>query len=227
MKKILFVLLTLTLNISSLAAHTSHYQNFKKIEMEILKDGKIIGYNIYFFNKKNDVLTVRNQIQFKVNLFGVDIFNFKGYGIEKYKNNKLISYESKTKQNDKEKFVNLIYEPENDKFNIKGSSYTGFAETNNILGNWWNHQILQAESQISPISGSIKKQVVTFLAKEKIELNGKIIEVEHFKLTSKEKKNQKKKKLDFDIWYDSENALIVKVSYSKMGDWEYRLKNYE
>ena len=63
MKKILFVLLILTLSISGLAAHTSHYQNFKKIEMEILKNGKIIGYNIYFFNKKNDVLTVRNQIQ--------------------------------------------------------------------------------------------------------------------------------------------------------------------
>ena len=31
-------------------AHTSHYQNFKKIEMEILKNGKVIGYNYYFFN---------------------------------------------------------------------------------------------------------------------------------------------------------------------------------
>jgi len=114
-----------------------------------------------------------------------------------------------------------------DKFNIKGSSYTGLAETNNIIGNWWNHQILQADSQISPISGSIKEQVVTFLAKEKIELYGKIIDVDHFKLTSKDENIPKDKRLDFDIWFDSENSMIVKVSYSRMGTWEYRLKNYE
>jgi hypothetical protein len=227
MKKILFILLALILAYSNLAAHTSHYQDFKKIKMEILKDDKVIGYNLYFFNKEDNILTVKNQIKFKVNLFGVEVFNFEGYGIEKYKNNKLISYESKTKQGGKEKFVNLIYEPKKDKFNIKGSSYTGLAETNNIIGNWWNHQILQADSQISPISGSIKEQVVTFLAKEKIELYGKIIDVDHFKLTSKDENIPKDKRLDFDILFDSENSMIVKVSYSRMGTWEYRLKNYE
>ena len=227
MKKILFILLALILIISNLAAHTSHYQDFKKIEMEILRDDKVIGYNLYFFNKENNILTVKNKIKFKVDLFGVEVFNFEGYGIEKYKNNKLISYDSKTKQGGKEKFVNLIYEPEKDKFNIKGSSYTGLAKTNNIIGNWWNHQILQADSQISPVSGSIKEQVVKFLAKEKIELYGKIIEVDHFKLISKDVNIPKNKRLDFDIWFDSKNSMIVKVSYSRMGIWEYRLKNYE
>ena len=35
------------------------------------------------------------------------------------------------------------------------------------------------------------------------------------------------KRLDFDIWYDAENFRIIKISYSRMGDWEYRLKNFE
>ena len=227
MKKILFALLVLGLTISNLAAHTSHYQNFKKIEMEILKDGKVIGYNFYFFNKEDGVITVKNQIQFKVDLFGVEVFNFEGYGIEKYKDNKLISYESQTKQNDKEKFVNLIYEPEKDKFDIKGSSYTGLAGTNNMIGNWWNHQILQADSQISPISGSIKEQVVIFLGRKKIKLYGNIIDTDHFKLTSKDMTTPKDKRLNFDIWYDRKNAMIVKVAYKRMGNWEYRLKNYD
>ena len=222
-----FLILFILIFPTNLMAHTSHYLNLKKIEMEILKDGKVIGYNFYFFNKEEGIITVKNQIQFKVDLFGVEVFNFEGYGIEKHKDNKLISYESKTKQNNKEKFVNLIYKPEKDKFDIKGSSYTGFAGTNNMIGNWWNHQILQADSQISPVSGSIKEQVVTFLAKEKIELYGKIIEVDHFKLTSKDKNIPKDKRLDFDVWYDGKNAMIVKVSYSRMGNWEYRLKNYE
>ena len=225
--KIKFLFLFVLLFSTNLMAHTSHYLKFKKIEMEILKDGKVIGYNYYFFTKTNDVLTVKNQIRFKVRLFGVDVFNVEGYGVEKYKDNQLMTYDSKTLQNNKKKFVNLIYIPGKNQFNIKGSSYNGLASANNMIGNWWNHQILQVDSQISPVTGSIKKQVVNFLGNEKIEFHGKIIDVDHFKLTSKDMSVPKNKKLDFDIWYDKKNAMIVKVSYSRLGNWEYRLKNYE
>ena len=37
----------------------------------------------------------------------------------------------------------------------------------------------------------------------------------------------KDKRLDFNIWYDQKNSRIMKVSYSRLGDWEYRLKNFE
>jgi len=218
----IFILLS-----NSVFAHTSHYQNFKKIEMEIFKDGKVIGFNNYFFEKKGDLLIVKNKIEFKVYLLGIEVFNLEGHGIEIHKDGKLISYESETLQNDREKFVNLIYDSKSDKFKINGSSYVGLADTKNIIGNWWNHQILQAESQISPVSGSIKEQVVNFLGKEKIELYGNIIEADHFKLTSKDMTIPKDKRLDFDVWYDSKKAMIVKVAYSRLGNWEYRLKSYE
>ena len=218
----IFILLS-----NSVFAHTSHYQNFKEIEMEIFKDGKVIGFNNYFFEKKGGLLIVKNKIEFKVYLLGIEVFNLEGHGIEIHKDGKLISYVSKTLQNDREKFVNLIYDSKSDKFKINGSSYVGLADTKNIIGNWWNHQILQAESQISPISGSIKEQVVNFLGKEKIELYGNIIEVDHFKLTSKDMTIPKDKRLDFDVWYDREKAMIVKVAYSRLGNWEYRLKSYK
>ena len=87
--------------------------------------------------------------------------------------------------------------------------------------------MLQAESQISPVSGSIKEQVVTFISKEKIELYGKTYEAEHFKLKSKNLDLPNDKRLDFDIWLDKSTGLILKVKYSRMGEWEYRLKNFE
>ena len=37
----------------------------------------------------------------------------------------------------------------------------------------------------------------------------------------------KDKRLNFEIWFDKKSALILKVSYSRMGNWEYRVKNYE
>ena len=205
----------------------AHYNKFNKIEMEILRDGEVIGYNYYFFKKDSDNTTVTNQLKFTVKLLGATIFEVESYGEEKYINDKLISFNSKTLQNNKEKFVNLKLNEQKNKFEIKGSSYSGNASIDNVIGNWWSHKILQTNSQISPISGSIKEQVVTFIGKEKIELYGKIYDVEHFKLTSKDMSIPKDKRLNSEIWFDKKSALILKVSYSRMGNWEYRVKNYE
>ena len=227
MKKIFFNIIILFFITSNLNAHILHYKNFKKIEMEIFRNNELIGYNYYFFTRDKDITKITNQIKFTIKLLGTTIFDIEGYGEEKYDKEKLISFNSKTKQNKKEKFVNLKLDKKNNKFIIKGSSYTGKAETSNVVGNWWYHKLLQAESQISPVSGSIKEQVITFIAKEQIELYGKNFETEHFKLTSKNMDLPDNKKLNFDIWLDKKTGLIVKVKYSRMGNWEYRLKSFE
>ena len=162
-----------------------------------------------------------------VKLLGATVFDVEGYGEEKYINDKLISFNSKTKQNKKDKFVKLEFNKDTNKFIIKGSSFSGEANSENVIGNWWNHQLLQAKSQISPVSGSIKEQVVTFIGKEEIELYGKNYVVDHFTLNSKDLSLSDDKKLNFDIWFDKSTGLILKVKYSRMGDWEYRLKSYE
>ena len=226
MKKILIILLLLISNFAA-KAHMDHYKNFQKIEMEILRNGKVIGYNYYFFTRNGDETTVTNQIKFSIEIMGATIFSVDGYGEEKYSKNQLLSYESKTLQNDKEKFVNLTLDPKKNKFYIKGSSYTGEAEIDNIVGNWWNHKILQASSQISPISGSIKEQIITFIGKDKIKQYGKVYDADHFTLKSKDMSLPKDKRLDFNIWYDPKNSMIIKVSYSRMGNWEYRLKSFD
>ena len=227
MKKIFINIILFIFISTNLNAHISHYKNFKKIEMEIFRNNELIGYNYYFFKTKNDEVQVTSQTKITVKLLGATIFDIESYGEEKYKNDKLISFHSKTKQNKKEKFVNIEINKENNKFIIQGSSYSGEASEDNIIGNWWNHKILQAESQISPVSGSIKEQVITFIAKEKIELYGTSYETEHFKLKSKNQSLPDDKKLNFDIWFDKKTGLIIKVKYSRMGEWEYRLTSFE
>ena len=108
---------------------------------------------------------------------------------------------------------------------IRDSS--GEASIKYIIGNWWSHKILQAESQISPISGSIKEQTVSFIGRENITINGKQYETDHFKLKSKDMTLPDDKKLNFDIWLDKKTSVIVKVTYERMGNWEYRLKKIE
>ena len=226
MKK--FIAATFLILYSSISiAHMAHYNKYNKIEMEIFRNNELIGYNFYFFTRNGDETIVTNQIKFSVKLLGKTIFKVEGYGEEKYFKDQLISYNSKTLQNNKKKFVNLLFNKDTKKLDILGSSYKGEVSNSIIIGNWWNHKILQSDIQISPLSGSVKKQVVTFIGKEKIDLYGKTYEVDRFTIKSKDQSLPEDKKLDFDIWYDQKRAMILKISYSKMGDWEYRLKNFE
>ena len=226
MRKYIFIIIII-LFASKAFSHTSHYEGLKKIEMDVILNGEVIGYSNYFFEKNNKIMTVKNYTKFKVKLLGVTVFSISSEATEKYENDKLIYFKSNTFQNDKEKFVNLNYNKSSKKFIIDGSSYQGDASLDCIIGNWWNHKIFKASKQISPLSGSVKEQVVTFIGKEKININNKEYLTEHFKLKSKDENLPDDKKLNFDIWYNPESNLIIKVSYSKMGNWEYRLKNFE
>ena len=106
MKKISLFLFFLIYSFNS-TAHMAHYNKFNKIEMEILRDGEVIGYNYYFFKKDSDNTTVTNQLKFTVKLFGATIFEVESFGEEKYVKDKLISFNSKTQQNKKDKYVKL------------------------------------------------------------------------------------------------------------------------
>ncbi len=226
MRKYIYLIIIL-LFASKAFSHTSHYEGLKKIEMDVVRNGEVIGYTNYYFEKENDIMTVKNYTKFKVKLMGVTVFSILSEATEKYENDNLIYFKSNTFQNNKEKYVNLNYDKSLKKFIIDGSSYKGEADLDCIIGNWWNHKIFKSNKQISPLSGSIKEQIVTFVGKEKININNKEYLTEHFKLKSRNQNLPDDKKLNFDIWYNPENNLIIKVSYSNMGNWEYRLKNFE
>ncbi len=157
MKKFVVTLLIVFFSSISLA-HIGHYNKFDKIEMEILRNDEVIGYNNYYFKRDGEKTIVKNQYKFEVKLLSATIFKVEGYGEEIYLKDNLISFQSKTLQNKKEKFVN---------------------------------------------------------------------ETDHFKLTSKDTSLPEDKKLNFDIWLDKKTSVIVKITYERMGNWEYRLKNLE
>jgi len=108
MKKILVIFIVLLS--SNVLAHMDHYKKYNKIEMDIFRNGELIGYNYYFFTRKGHETIVTNQIKFSVKILGVIIFQVEGYGEENYLKDQLVSYNSKTFQNEKEKFVNLRYD---------------------------------------------------------------------------------------------------------------------
>jgi len=205
-------------------SHVNHYDKLKIIEMDVLRNGKKIGYNKYSFKSQNNLLEVKNEINFIVKLMGINLIDVNGSSTETYKSGKLVKFKSNTIQNKKKKYNQLILNEEKKTFKIKGSSFNGNVPSTALVGNWWNHNILQSKMIISPLSGSLKFQEVYFLSKEILKINNDSYNVSKFKIVMKKNINDKKKE-EFNIWLDDKSKIILKVSYSKFGDWEYIIKN--
>ena len=224
--KILLAFTILFINVGNVFAHSSHIKSLSKIEMEVLRNDKVIGFSNYYFEHKKDLMIVKNETNFLVEMAGIKIFSIKGNSEEIYKNEKLISFKSSTLQNKKRKFVKLIFDENKNLFIIDGSSFKGETGLDNVIGNWWNSKILQSESQISPLSGSVKEQIVKLVGKDEMILNGKKYKLFKFNLKSSNEELPKDKRLDFNIWLEPKDGLIFKVQYNRLGNWEYKIKNF-
>jgi len=225
MKKIFITVLILIVGTIK-TSFSEDIVNLNYIEMEVLRNGDVIGFSNYKFSKENSLLKVENETKFKVEVLGVNIFKINSLGTEIYKNNNLVSFESETFQNKKVKYVNLKLSEDKTQYLINGSSYKGNATLDNVIGNWWNYKILQTDTQISPLSGSIKKQQVKYIGDEVLEILGRKINANKFSLKSKNQNIAEDKKLDFIVWMDPSTNIILKVSYERMGSWEYKLKKF-
>tara|TARA_A100000164_G_scaffold348753_1_gene351191 strand:- start:580 stop:1275 length:696 start_codon:yes stop_codon:yes gene_type:complete len=228
MKKIILflIIITLVFNSSFLLSHVNHYNNLKYLEYEIYLNNELIGTHIFNFNKDKNTLTVNTEGNFKVKKLGIDLMNYSTKTKETYVDGKLNNYFSETFQNDKRKYVILTLNKNKNLFEIDGSSYKGQADEKNIIGSWWNHEIINKDKQISAVSGRILDQKVKFLGKNELILFDSKYKALKFLFLSDDNKPLKKKKINFNVWYDAETLLWLKMSYEKLGQWEYRLKKH-
>ncbi len=226
MKKILVsIILYIFLSTNSFG-HLEHYSKVKYLEYDLFRNNDLIGTHKYEFMRNNENLTVKSVVNFKITKLGIDLYKYFAESTENYEKNVFSSFNSKTIQNKKEKYVNINLKKDKNKLYIDGSSYKGDADINSMVGTWWNHEIIKAKAQISAISGRIIEQKVEFLGKKQIELYGKNYEALHFKFLSSDESLPDNKKLNTDIWYDAETLIWLKARFVKQGNWEYRLKKH-
>ena len=224
MKKIILsIALFFLINTQSLS-HVDHYAKYNYLEYELFRNNNSIGYHKYDFKREGDNLSILSEVSFKITKLGVDLYKYFAKSEENYEKGIFKSYFSKTKQNKKDRYVNIRFDPNNGKLVIDGSSYKGDANKDFIVGTWWNHEIIKKKAQISGISGRIIEQTVTFVGKEEIKIGNKVYKTLRFNFKSSDKTLPDSKKLDTDIWYEENTYLWVKAAFDKTGYWEYRLK---
>ena len=151
-------------------SHVDHYKKYNYLEYELFRNNQLIGHHKYSFFRNNGNLKIENEVSFKINKHGIDLYQYYATGEEYYNNGVFSGFNSKTNQNKKEKYVNIKIDPNDKNLIIDGSSYKGKADKDIIIGTWWNHEIVQKKAQISAVSGRIIEQKVEFIGKEDIKI---------------------------------------------------------
>tara|TARA_A100001011_G_scaffold272321_1_gene281617 strand:- start:580 stop:1263 length:684 start_codon:yes stop_codon:yes gene_type:complete len=224
MKKIVLSIIILLICNSKAFTHVEHYEKLNFLEYELFRNNNSIGYHKYNFIRKNGLLTIKSEVNFKISKLGVDLYKYSAKSEEVYKDNKFLRFSSKTNQNKKEKYVNISVDASDGSLIIDGSSYKGKGDKGIIVGTWWNHEIVKSKAQISAISGRIIEQTVTFIGKEKVVINGIAYNTLKFNFKSSDQTLSENKKLNTDVWYDEKSLTWIKAAFDKRGYWEYRLK---
>jgi hypothetical protein len=224
MKKVILSIAIFFLFIVQSLSHVEHYAEYDYLEFELFRNNNSIGYHKYNFKRQGDNLSVVSEVSFKISKLGVDLYKYFAKSEENYEEGIFKSYFSKTKQNKKDRYVNIQFDSNINKLIIDGSSYKGEANKNFIVGTWWNHEIIKKKAQISGISGRIIEQTVTFIGKEDIKIGDKVYKTLRFNFKSSDETLPDSKKLNTDIWYEENTYLWVKAAFDKTGYWEYRLK---
>ena len=224
MKKIILSIAILFFFIPQSFGHVDHYAKYSYLEYELFRNNDSIGYHKYDFKRDGDNLSIVSEVSFKITKLGVQLYKYFAKSEENYEKGVFMSYFSKTKQNKKDRFVNIKLDQNKEKLIIDGSSYRGDANKDFIVGTWWNHEIVKAKAQISGISGRIIEQTVTFVGKEDIKIGDKTYKTLQFNFKSADETLPDSKKLNTDIWYEEDTYLWVKAAFEKTGYWEYRIK---
>ena len=227
MKKILISFIVIFSISSQAIGHVEHYSKINYLEYELFRNDNLIGYHKYDFIRDGENLSIKSEVDFKITKLGVDLYKYFAKSEENYEKGIFKSYFSKTKQNKKDRYVNIVFDTIDKNLKIDGSSYKGKADKEFIVGTWWNHEIVKAKAQISGISGRIIEQTVTFIGKEDVKIGDRTYKTLRFNFKSSDETLPDSKKLNTDIWYEENTYLWVKAAFDKTGYWEYRIKTYK
>ena len=95
-----FVFISLSVN-----AHVQHYEDLNRIEFDIYRNNNHIGTHIFSFEKSGNEITIKSEINFQIKKLGIVFYKYYAQGIEIYKGNRLIKFNSITDQNGKKNML--------------------------------------------------------------------------------------------------------------------------
>lgn len=175
------------------------------LNFTVTRNGNPFGYHKVEFSVSGDQTTVRNDIELKAGLGPVRLFYYRHKSTETWQDDQLVWLTGET-QKDGDK-LKVSVRDIGDELSIDGSGYSGTASDDLIPLSHWNIEQIRSQTLLSSEDGKVIPVEVEPLGTETLNVSGKEIEAERFRLTSA---------LSVDLWYD-ETGRWVKARFEARG----------
>jgi len=210
------IALLLALAVTPAQAHASPWSpsDGSRLEFDVLRDGGKFGTHTLTFDREGDTLTVDTDVELRVTLGPITLFEHLHDVTEKYTSDRLIWIGSRTKTSGKWKTLSV--EAVAGGFNVKGEKFSGLLKSPVIPSTHWNEDQMRQGFLFSTETGEKLPMTVTDRGIEKIKAGGRMIEARRYDVDSE---------LDASFWYDAQ-GLWVKTAFDAQGSKiEYVLRN--
>ena len=167
------------------------------LAFDIVRNGEAIGTHTYHFDRSGDRTEVRIKTDINFRLFFIPVYRFEHESTEVWQDGKLASLESSTNENGTP--VKLQVHRDEDSLMVYGEDGNLHVDREIIPASLWNHLVLNRSQTLTTISGNVKKFEVEYVGETELEVRGKKITTQHFRLTGE---------FERELWYDKDDVLV-------------------
>ena len=167
------------------------------LAFDIVRNGEAIGTHTYHFDRSDDRTEVRIKTDINFRLFFIPVYRFEHESKEVWQDGKLASLESSTNENGTP--VKLQVHRDEDSLMVYGEDGNLHVDREIIPASLWNRLVLNRSQTLTTISGNVKKFEVEYVGEKELEVRGKKITTQHFRLTGE---------FERELWYDKDDVLV-------------------
>lgn len=168
----------------------------------VLRDGDQVGTHHLNFRRAGNDLEVDIRTRIAVKLAFITVFRFEHDGHEVWRDDKLVSLETKTNDDGTDHTLQAAADG-NGELRITGDGKQRLAKDSLIPASLWNHSFLDSKELMNSLDGSDLAIDVSFEGDEMVTVNGADVPAKHYSMTG-----------DFarELWYD-QDWVLVKIAF--------------
>lgn len=187
---------------ASLPAQAAMVPSEGELDFIVLRDGSEVGTHRLAFHRAGDDLEVDIRTRIAVKLAFITVFRFEHDGHEVWRDDKLVSMETKTNDDGTDHILQAEADGKGE-LRIVGDGKERLTKDSLIPASLWNHSFLDSKELMNSLDGSDLAIDVAFKGDETVTIDGTEVPAKHYSMTG-----------DFarELWYD-QDWVLVKVAF--------------
>jgi len=184
-----------------------------RLEFDVLRDGGKFGTHVLKFSREGETLTVDTDVELKVALGPLTLFEYVHDVTEKYIGDRLVWVGSRTQNEGKRK--TLAAQPVEGGLKVNAEAFNGVLKGIVIPSTHWNEDEMKQPKMFSTETGEMMPIKVTERGTEKVKVGGATIDARRYDVDSA---------IDASFWYDAQGRWVKTAFETQGSKIEYVLR---